>query len=117
MKIADLAEKTGYSVASIRRMAASRKIPACRRTKGGHYRFEDTEKLNLWVQKHRKGWCQGDYKAPLAELIRYFNSHSGLLDPRGQKRADDAAIAVRLRHNLKEDIQPLLQWVRDLKLA
>jgi len=54
LKTGDLVDLTGYSRASIARMARRFEIPGTCAPDGLHFAFEDSAKLREWIEKKRK---------------------------------------------------------------
>lgn len=55
MRTSQLANLVGYSGTHVRRLAIAGDVPGLRTTKGGHYWFKDSAKLQSWIAQRKMG--------------------------------------------------------------
>jgi hypothetical protein len=70
-KASDLAAEVGLSRSQIARRASE--IPGHRRTKGGHWRFRDCQKLRDWILKNQKSTQWKSVTGPLEKAIAHYS--------------------------------------------
>lgn len=115
MKLSDIAKQTGHSHSHIALLARDLEIPGCRKTKGGHWRVANTDRLKWWIMENKKGnrtkpkYGSGPKISPLIHLAAAENqlTHHGIFS--GAVNFDEAKASLEILEFLTPRVRGIMR--------